>query len=59
MREQAQDEVSQASGTAGTNPSLVRRPEAPTTAQTFDEYGEEASLQKRGKRKDATAQSRS
>ena len=58
MREQAQDEVSQASGTAGTKPSIVRRPPAATTTQTFDEYGEETSLQKRGKKEDAAAQSK-
>ena len=58
MREQAQDEVSQASGAAGTKPSIVRRPQAATTTQTFDEYGEEASLQKRGKKEDAAAQSK-
>ena len=58
MREQVQDEVSQASGTAGTKPSIVRRPPAATTTQTFDEYGEETSLQKRGKKEDAAAQSK-
>ena len=54
MTEAVQDEETQACGTAGTNPSLEKSPKR-RAAPTFDEYGNEASLEKRGKKRESTA----